>query len=128
MQSDPLSGTKAAADFITDFMHTRDGEQSEVEKAHAGSDSALSEDGQHLYDTCKAGMAQAGADSSTADKVCHAYAEDFDRRHAGGFAEVLPNDVSKTVSVAGMSADLGTPSTEVALTDVGGKRLKRGQG
>lgn len=126
---DPLSGTKAATDFISDLMSTRQGEQVEMEKA-ASADKALSQDGQHLFDMCVAGHQDAGTDSGVAQKVCRAYAQDFDRQHPGGFNEVLPagaGEVEKTISVAGMSAAVGSPSAELLLTDVGTRR-KRGQG
>jgi hypothetical protein len=126
---DPLSGTKAATDFITDLMSAREGEQVELEKA-AEASKGLSQDGQRLYDMCVAGHSEAGTDSGIAAKVCRAYAQDFDRQYSGGFDEVLSADagpVEKTVSVAGMTADLGSPSAELHLTDTGARR-KRGQG
>lgn len=124
---DPLSGTRAAADFITEMMQTREGEHSQVEKAEGDSDKALSADGQKLYDMCVAGFEQAGVEGENPTKVCRAYAQDFDRKHPGGFDEVLDAEgdepeVEKTVSTAGMSASMGSPSAEVHLTDAPRKR------
>lgn len=129
---DPLSGTKAAADFITEMMQTREGEHTEVEKAEGGSGKALSQDGEQLYGQCMGGFADAGIDGENPAKVCRAYAQDFDRRHPGGFNEVLGSSsqdeeptVQKTVSAAGMSAGLGSPSAEVHLTDVDQRKKRR---
>jgi len=131
---DPLSGTKAAADFISELMTARADETTEVEKADdAGAPSvdSLHPDSQKAYQLCISGFADSGVDEGTQQKICSIAARDYDRRNPNGSAigssageSDAGAEVEKTISTAGMSADLGSPSAEVALTDTG-KRKKR---
>ena len=132
---DPLSGTKATADFVTELMTAREQESAEVEKAGAApSIESLSPDAQDVYRRCMDGFSEANTHGENAEKVCSLYARDFDQRHPNGLSageaegsEEEPAEVEKTVSAAGMAADLGSPSADVALTDVAQRKRRLGQ-
>lgn len=126
MADDPLSGHKATFDFLSTMFVS---ENAEVEKADG---EGLSPQAKDLYDSCVAGGAEAGADSAETQQSCTLLAQDFDRRHPGGLSfpdtEVSTPDeggVVKTISTAGMAADLGEPSATVELTDVPGRKKRR---
>lgn len=145
---DPLSGAKQASSFIIDLMDARAAEaevESELEKAKdededskddAGGSSKrkvdvtqFNEQAQDLYRQCMLGMEMAGHTGDTAQRICALQARDFDKAHPDGMdiptGEGDEPDVEKNVSTAGMTADLGSPSADVALTDADTGRKKR---
>ena len=130
--NDPLSGTKATADFISDLMTAR-ADESGIEKAEGKLPSveSLHPDAQKVYQSCVAGFSDAGITGGTPEKTCLFSAVDFDRRHPNGLetgseSDDSEPDVEKTVSTAGMTADLGSPSAEVHLTDADSRKRRLG--
>lgn len=133
---DPLNGAKKASKFVTELMAAR---AAEVEKADKSQTtkmpdvSSFHEDAQLLYSSCMDGFEGADTPQDVAKQICTLSAYNFNERHPNGYAmseldELLQEfgGVEKTVSTAGMSADLGTPSAEIALTDVGfGEKRRR---
>lgn len=136
---DPLSGAKKASKFVSDLMAARAGDMQKADQQSMSGDSfdvnSLSESAQEEYQRCMDGFSEAGITGDSVQKICALGAYEFDQENPDGFKvdgldQALSDitsegGVEKTVSTAGMAADLGTPSAEVELTDVGGYPKKK---
>lgn len=135
---DPLTGAKKASKFVTELMAARAAEVEKAEKPEGGQMpdvSSFHEDAQLLYSSCMDGFDGTSTPEDVAKQICTLSAYRFNERHPNGYPmpelDALIQEaggVEKTVSTAGMSADLGTPSAEVVLTDVGVEEKRRRSG